>query len=611
MSRFRELLNRKQVILFDGAMGTELLKRGFPDSKPIEYANISSRDLVASIHRDYIEAGADCIETNTFGANEYKLGSFGYSDLVERINREGVRIAKEVGGNNVCIIGSIGPIGKPIGDGFEINERLATEIYKRQIVSLIEEEVDAILLETMSSTKEVQILLKIIKSLTDIPIIVQFSLTKDFTTILGEGIDTVIRFLKDIEVDIVGLNCGNGPLYTLEALKIFSENLNGPFSVQPNAGYPQVVQDRIIYNTEKEYFASFTEEYIKYGAKIIGGCCGTTPQHISLVKKRLNKNIESPIRVREESIKESINLLERDEPSSFSKKLKTSFIVSVEITPPKGIDLRELKDKVIEFKKLGIDTINITDSPMARVRISPIALAHILKEELGIESILHFTCRDRNLISLQSELLGASALGIKNILALTGDPPSIGDHPQAKPVFDVNSEGLVRIINRLNSGVDYMGNPLNKATSFTIGVALNPNAEDISQELEKLKRKIDIGVDFIETQPIYERKAIERILEKIDYKLPPIIGSIIPLKNSRQVEFLHNEVPGIFIPRWIREKIKESKDPIKDGLEIILKIIEEIRDLVSGICIIPPISGYNLINEIVKYIKSKDIRRKL
>lgn len=611
MSRFRELLNRKQVILFDGAMGTELLKRGFPDSKPIEYANISSRDLVASIHRDYIEAGADCIETNTFGANEYKLGPFGYSDLVERINREGVRIAKEVGGNNVCIIGSIGPIGKPIGDGFEINERLATEIYKRQIVSLIEEEVDAILLETMSSTKEVQILLKIIKSLTDIPIIVQFSLTKDFTTILGEGIDTVIRFLKDIEVDIVGLNCGNGPLYTLESLKIFSENLNGPFSVQPNAGYPQVVQDRIIYNTEKEYFSSFTEEYIKYGAKIIGGCCGTTPQHISLVKKRLNKNIESPIRVREESIIESLNLLERDEPSSFSKKLKTSFIVSVEITPPKGIELRELKDKVIELKKLGIDTINITDSPMARVRISPIALAHILKEELGIESILHFTCRDRNLISLQSELLGASALGIKNILALTGDPPSIGDHPQAKPVFDVNSEGLVRIINRLNSGVDYMGNPLNKATSFTIGVALNPNAEDISQELEKLKRKIDIGIDFIETQPIYERKAIERILEKIDYKLPPVIGSIIPLKNSRQVEFLHNEVPGIFIPRWIREKIKESKDPIKDGLEIILKIIEEIRDLVSGICIIPPISGYNLINEIVKYIKSKDIRRKL
>lgn len=604
MNNFRELLGKREIILFDGAMGTELLRRGFPKSKPIEYANISHRDIVASIHKDYIEAGVDCIETNTFGANEYKLGLFGYSDLVERINKEGVRIAKEVGRGKVSIIGSIGPIGKPIGEGFEINEKLANKIHKRQIVSLLEEEVDAIILETMSSTREVQILLEIIKSLTDIPIIVQFSLTKDFTTNIGEGIDSIIKFLKGIEVDVVGLNCGNGPLYTLEALKIFSENLPGPFSVQPNAGYPQIVQDRIIYNIEKEYFASFTEEYIKYGAKIIGGCCGTTPQHIALIRERLYQNVKSPVRVKESFIEEEINLLRKDEPSSLHKKLGRSFLISVEITPPKGIDIEEVKDKVTELKKLGVDTINITDSPMARVRISPIALAHILQEELGIESILHLTCRDRNLISLQSELLGASALGIKNILALTGDPPSIGDHPQAKPVFDVNSEGLVKIINRLNSGTDYMGNPLNKATSFTIGVALNPNAEDISKELEKLKRKIEIGVDFIETQPIYERRSIERILEKIDYKLPPILASIIPLKSSTQAEFLHNEVPGISIPQWIREKMKESKDPIKEGLEITFKVIEEIKDLVSGICIIPPMSRYDLIGEIVRYIKS-------
>ena len=603
MKSFREFLKEKEVVIFDGAIGTELLNRGYPQEEPLEYANIIERDMVLSIHREYIEAGADCIETNTFGANEFKLKLWGYEKLVEEINREGVRLAKEASKGNAYVISSIGPIGRPIGKGFEIDEKMASDIYKRQIVSLIEEEPDGLILETMSLTKDVGIILEVLEGLSvDIPIIVQFSFSKEMSTALGEDIYRVIEFLKGVSVDVIGLNCGNGPLQTLEALKIFAQNLNGPFSVQPNAGYPQLIQGRLVYTTGDAYFAGFVKEYIKYGAKIIGGCCGTSPKHINAVRRAIEENVS--IAIDTEEVYREIETIKKDTPSELSKRLGKEFLFSIEISPPKGIELEKVKEGVRLLKKAGADAINISDSPMARVRISPIALAHIFKEELNMESILHFTCRDRNLIGLQSELLGAAALGIKNILALTGDPPSIGDHPQAKPVFDVNSEGLVMIMNRLNNGTDYMGNPIGLATNFTIGVAVNPNAEDLDREIERLKRKIENGANFIETQPIYDKKILERFLERIDFRLPPILAGILPLRSSRHAEFLHNEVPGINIPKDIRERMRNSKDPLKEGIQIALKIIGDIRDLVNGIYIMPPFEKYEVAARIIKMVSN-------
>lgn len=600
---FREFLKEQSTVIFDGAMGTELLNRGFSLDFPLEWANVTRPELVKQIHTDYILAGASSIETNTFGANECKLKVFGFENQVERINRSAVRIAKETADDKVYVIGSVGPLGKPVGSGFEIDDRRAKEVYKRQLYFLLDEGVDAIIFETAASTHEVQIAIEALKELNDeIPYIIQFSFTKDLSTIYGEDIYRVIEFLKSTDADVVGLNCGNGPQKTLEALKIFSQNLKGPFSVQPNAGYPQLVQGRLIYSTSAKYFASFVPEYIKLGAKIVGGCCGTTPEHIKAIKEKVKEFLPS-IEVEVIERKEEQKAVLKDTPSELSQKLGKKFIFTVEISPPKGIELEKTKEGVKLLKEAGADTVNIADSPMARVRISPIALAHILKEELGMESILHFTCRDRNLISLQSELLGAAALGVKNVLALTGDPPSIGDHPQAKPVFDVNSEGLVLILSRLNNGTDYMGNPIGKATNFTIGVALNLNADDLGNEIEKLKHKIENGAHFIETQPIYDAETLERFLEKVDFALPPILGGILPLRSSRHAEFLHNEVPGITIPDKIRERMRSSKEPAKEGVEIACEIVEKIKHMVSGIYIMPPFEKYEMAAEIIKMFK--------
>jgi len=600
---FREFLKEQSTVIFDGAMGTELLNRGFSLDFPLEWANIANPELVKEIHTDYILAGAQCIETNTFGANECKLKIFGFENEVERINRSAVKIAKEVADDKVFVIGSVGPLGKPVGSGFEIDTRRAREVYKRQLYFLLDEGVDAIIFETAASTHEVQIAIEALKELNDkIPYIIQFSFTKELSTIYGEDIYMVTEFLKVTDADVVGLNCGNGPQKTLEALKVFSQHLKGPFSVQPNAGYPQLVQGRLIYSTSAKYFASFVPEYIKLGAKVVGGCCGTTPEHIKAIKEKVKEFLPS-IEVEVVERKEEQKTVLKDTPSELSQKLGKKFIFTVEISPPKGIELEKTKEGVKLLKEAGADTVNIADSPMARVRISPIALAHILKEELGMESILHFTCRDRNLISLQSELLGAAALGVKNVLALTGDPPSIGDHPQAKPVFDVNSEGLVLILSRLNSGTDYMGNPIGKATNFTIGVALNLNADDLEKEIEKLKHKIENGAHFIETQPIYEPETLERFLEKVNFSLPPILGGILPLRSSRHAEFLHNEVPGITIPDKIRERMRSSKEPAKEGVEIACEIVEKIKHMVSGIYIMPPFEKYEMAVEIIKNFK--------
>lgn len=601
-----DLLNTTSVFLSDGAMGTELLRRGYAPDVPFELANLTHPELVQEIHQDYLQAGSHFLETNTFGANALKLSVFGLEEKVKDIVRQGVLLAREVASQRAHILGSVGPLGKPIGQGLGITDDRAREIYREQLETLLEEGVDALIFETMASTHEVNLAIEVLRSFgTNIPYIVQFSFLSDGVTSYGESISKVVYFLRDLDALVVGINCGSGPHEVQRFLEYFSAHLPGPFSVQPNAGYPQTVQGRMVYGAPPDYFASFADVFTTLGAKILGGCCGTTPEHIRALQKKIGslpKNYFIEVLELEEQKISSKEI----PPSKFSQKLGKQFVFTVEINPPKGPSLEKVKKGVSSLKKIKVDAVNISDSPMARVRISPVALAHILKEELGLEAIVHFTCRDRNLISLQSELLGASALGIQNILALTGDPPSLGDHPRARPVFDVTSEGLVSILNCLNSGMDFMGNPLEEKTNFTIGVALNLSALDFSQEIERLKRKLEKGVHFIITQPIYDPKELEKFLETFRDPLPPLLGGILPLRSFRHAEFLHHEVPGIIIPEELRTRMAKARNPQEEGITIACEIAWKIKNMVAGIYIMPPFEKYEMAVSIIESLRREE-----
>ncbi|MGC8778361.1 MAG: bifunctional homocysteine S-methyltransferase/methylenetetrahydrofolate reductase [Candidatus Caldatribacteriaceae bacterium] len=586
-------------------MGTELLRRGYPGDRPLELANISHPDLVRRIHEEYLSAGAQLLETNTFGANPLKMAAFGLEEKTAEIIREGVRLAREVAQDRAYVLGSIGPLGKPVGDGFGVSDATAREFYKRQIGAFLEAGVDAVLLETMASTHEVGLALEVLDALeSSVPYLVQFSFLPEGITPYGENVSQVVAFLRGVRAFCVGINCGSGPQDAAGILRQFAQHLPGPFSVQPNAGYPQVIQGRMVYGAPPEYFASFAGAFLGLRAKILGGCCGTTPEHIRALRRTLQEHRTT----------QAVEVFEfQEEPrkeiplpsSNLAAKLGKQFVVTVEINPPKGVDLTRVREGVRALQEARVDAVNISDSPMARVRISPIALAHILKEELGVESIVHFTCRDRNFISLQSELLGAAALGVQNILALTGDPPSVGDHPFARPVFDVNSEGLVQILARLNQGTDFAGNPLGQATRFTIGVALNPGAIDLQAEMERLKKKIDYGAHFILTQPIYDPEALERFLTRFPGNLPPVLGGILPLRSARHAEFLHHEVPGIAIPEHFRRRMAQAKDPKAEGITIACEIVAQIKNLVSGIYLMPPFEKYDMAIAIIKSFRKE------
>lgn len=606
MEPFLEFLKGTRVCLCDGAMGTELLRRGYPKDAPLELASITHRDLVRGIHEEYLASGAQLLETNTFGANALKLSLFGLEEKVEEIVLAGVRLAKEVARGRAYVLGSVGPLGKPVGKGLGVEDDRARECYRQQIGALLEGEVDAVLFETMASPHEVALAVEVLRSFDrNIPYLVQFSFFPDGTTPSGDSLLRVLEFLKSLDACVVGINCGSGPHEAVHILEQFSQHLPGPFSVQPNAGYPQIVQGRIVYGAPPEYFASFAGTFVRLGAKILGGCCGTTPEHIRALAKAIEHLGEGTTLEVLEPEREAVSEAPFP-PSTFAEKLGKRFVFTVEITPPKGTNLEGVKEGVRLLKKAGVDAVNISDSPMARVRISPIALAHILREELGVESIVHFTCRDRNLISLQSELLGAAALGVQNILALTGDPPSVGDHPFARPVFEVTSEGLVLILSRLNSGVDFAGNPLGKATNFTIGVALNLNAQDLSQEVERLKRKIDNGAHFILTQPIYDPRDLERFFDLFRGSLPPLLGGILPLRSFRHAEFLHHEVPGIVIPERLRARMAQAEDPKREGVAIALEVIRGIRDMVAGIYLMPPFERYEMAVAIIEAFRREE-----
>ncbi|MCC6442672.1 MAG: bifunctional homocysteine S-methyltransferase/methylenetetrahydrofolate reductase [Armatimonadetes bacterium] len=609
---FLERIARGPVIC-DGAMGTVLYAHGVSLEYCVEEVNLSNPKLVQEIHRDYMASGAEVVETNTYGANRFHMASHGLEDKVHRVNVRGVKIAREareIAGLPVFVAGSIGPINRPLEPIGQITYAQAADAFREQAEALLEGGIDLFILETFSNLRELTEAVKVVKNLCGLPIVAQMSFTEDGSTVMGQSPEEIVGALSGLEVDVIGVNCNIGPQLTLDVLQqMMASRPDMIYSAQPNAGFPQMVEGRVVYMTGPDYFADFARSYVEMGVSLIGGCCGTTPDHIRAMARAVGERktaepIREAVRVvpKPESPREAAPAMR--ELSGLGHKLRGKFAISVEIDPPKGINPAKALAGAAMLKERGVDTINIADSPMARVRMGCLAMAYLIEKQVGMETIVHFTCRDRNLMGIQSELMGAHAAGIRNILALTGDPTRLGDYPGATDVFDVDSIGLIGILRRMNEGFDMVGNSIGQQTSFLIGCAANPAHENLGWELERFQRKVAAGAHFVMTQPLYEIETLDRFLEKVsDFDLPILLG-ILPLQSYRQAEFLHNEVPGIEIPKWARDRMRDAGESAqRAGIEMAQELLLEARDKVAGVYLMPSFGRYEVVAEVIQALE--------
>lgn len=593
-------------LLADGAMGTLLFERGIPFTHCFDELNLSSPGLVESIHREYLTAGAELIETNTFGANAVRLAVHGLEERSRVIARQGVkaaRNAREVVGSPAFVAGSLGPLGKALEPFGPITTAEAEAAYRTAAEGLLEGGCDLFLLETFQDLNEILAALRAVRSVSsDLPIVAQMTFGLDGKTRYGHTPSLVVRALKQAGADVVGLNCGVGPQPTLEVLEQLVVAAEGtPVSAMPNAGLPQFVEGRYVYLSSPEYFADFAARAVALGVKLVGGCCGTTPAHIRAMRERLASHLPAEtlpsgaeVRVIEAAPAPVESSGVREEPSLLVK-MRSRFTVSVEIDPPRGVNTQKVMAGAALMAERGVDCINIADSPMARIRMSAMALAfQIHAAHPRVEIILHYTTRDRNLMGLQSDLLGAHALGLRNILCLTGDPPSLGDYPNMTAVYDTDSMGLIRIVRKMNQGTDEAGTSIGAATNFAAGCGVNPTAENLDVELERFQRKLDAGAQFVMTQPVYELECWERFLEKLGGmpSIPLLIG-LLPLQSFRHAEFLHNEVPGIHVPDWIRARMHEAgNEGQKVGVDLARELLARCRSMANGVYLMPSFGRY-------------------
>ena len=609
------------VVLADGAMGTYLYERGIPFDRSFDLLNLTDRSLIQSIHREYIRAGAELIETNTFGANRYRLQAHGSAEPARLVNRAGAQLARnarEEVGETVFVAGAIGPLGKPVAPLGTIAREEAFDAYREQVEGLVEGGVDLLILETQTDLGEAAIAIDAIRSVTsDLPLVVQMTFTEDGRTLYGAYPEDVARAMDPGKVDVLGANCSVGPQALFEIVQRLHRRSNLPVSVMPNAGLPQYVNGRFVYLSSPEYLADYAGRFAAAGARLIGGCCGTTPTHTRKMKEALrvapapsasaDASVETVVPVRPMPV-----IVRFEEPSAtdlvnrtqLSRKLADKkFAVSVEVDPPRGARPKKMIEGAQLLKDAGVDFINVADSPMARVRMSSIALASMITHQVGIETILHFTCRDRNLMGIQSDLMGAHALGIRNILALTGDPPRAGDYPNTTAVFDVDSIGLIRVLKQLNAGTDLGGNSIGEPTTFVIGCAVNPTADTLDTELERFGRKVEAGAEFAMTQPLYELETLTKFLSLVGKPRIPILLGLLPLQSHRHAEFLHNEVPGIHVPDHAREAMRTAGEKgIEVGVEMCRKLLLEARDLVEGAYLMPSFGRYEVVARVAEAV---------
>ena len=595
---------RGEVLVGDGAIGTMLYAKGVPLEANFEHLNLVRPELVLELHGEYLAAGAQVIETNTFGANFVKLAAIGLGGKVAEINRQGALIARRAAaGSAAFVAGSIGPLGRGKG---ELTPDQAKECFRVQAAALAEGGVDLLLLETFGELEELEWAVGAAKE-TGLPLIASLAFGEGSRLSGGIGAEEAARRLEAAGADLLGANCGAGPLELLATLKRIAAVSGLPLAAYPNSGFPEYVDGRYIYRTTPDYFAGMALEMVAAGAALVGGCCGTTPEHVREVAKRVRGLRPVPRRVvpREESDRTGSS---RPSPGAgFLAGWGARKVITVELDPPKGLDCGKVLAGSRALKEAGADAINLAENPLARVRMGNIALASAIRREVGIEVIAHVTCRDRNLLGLQSDLMGASLLGISAILAVTGDPASLGEDAGATSVFDLNSFTLIKLLSDMNRGVNALGSPIGAGTGFTIGAAFNPNGQRMEVQVARLEKKVANGATFAQTQPIYDLSRLEQMLELTAHLSIPILPGVLPLVSGRNAEFLHNEVPGIVIPEEIRQRMagKSGDDGVREGLAIAREFIEAAYDRVGGFYLIPPFGKYEIALELVKFIKGK------
>jgi methionine synthase I (cobalamin-dependent)/5,10-methylenetetrahydrofolate reductase len=597
MKTFRERL-RDEVIVFDGGVGTYLYEKGVYINTCFDELNITNPDLVGEVHRDYVNAGADVIETNTFGANRFKLAPHGLETKVYEINKRGAEIAKKIAGTTTFVAGSMGPLGVQIEPIGKLSFDEAKDVFKEQAKGLLDGGVDLIVLETFSLVNELIQAIRATRELNpSIPIMAQVTVNDDGTLLSGATLESFVADVTPCNVDVIGLNCSVGPKAMLEALEHLKPLTKIPVSVQPNAGIPQNVGGRNIYMTSPEYIAEYAKRFILTGASVVGGCCGTNPEHIKAIRRAVHalqpaKRMDRSSGELHVVAPEAVNVVLQTEKSRISNKLaKGQFVTLVELVSPKGVSPATQVQKARKLHTFGIDGINIPDGPRASARMSALALAAILQRDVGIETVLHFACRDRNVIGMQSDLLGAWALGLRNVLAITGDPPKLGNYPNATAVFDVDAIGLTNLINRLNHGLDLAGNPIGEPTGFSIGVGVNPGAINLDEELRRLDWKIEAGAEYMITQPVFDLRILERFMTRIKHVRIPLVCGIWPLVSFRNAEFMNNEVPGASVPSDILERMRKTttkEEGFQEGVAIAKETYDRVKTDVAGIQVSAP-----------------------
>ncbi|PWT82898.1 MAG: bifunctional homocysteine S-methyltransferase/methylenetetrahydrofolate reductase [Acidobacteria bacterium] len=623
---FRDLLESDSIHVFDGAMGTMLYAKGVYINRCYDELNLSNPDLVREIHSEYIRAGADIIETNTFGATAHKLQQYGLENSLRDINIAAAKIARECAGDSVYVAGAIGPLGLRIEPYGPTSFDEAKDLFKAQAAALLDGGVDLFIIETFSDLSEIRQAIRAVRELCDLPIIAQMTIMTDGNTLFGTTPELFTERLDQWGADVVGLNCGVGPAIILAALEKMRAVTKKKLSAQPNAGLPRDVQGRQFYMCSPEYMSKFAKRFIQSGAKFIGGCCGTTSAHIKLISDavraaspRAQRAVFStgPLGRVEEITPTDIKVVPPDERSEWGRKIAHGeFVTSVEVLPPKGVDSKKTLDSIRLLKEAGVDGVNIPDGARAQSRMSAMATAVLVEQQIGIESVLHYCCRDRNLLGMMSDLLGAAALGLRNLLLITGDPPKMGPYPDATAVFDIDSIGLTNMVNKLNHGLDLGNNPIGEPTAFCIGVGVNPGAINLDEEIKRFEWKVEAGAQYAITQPVFDTEQLADFIRRIEHVRIPIIAGIWPLVSYRNAEFLHNEVPGVRVTPSIMERMRVASTVSKEagreeGLKIARESLLEVRDLIQGVQVSAPFGNVKYALEVFDVLEGFGKAREL
>jgi methionine synthase I (cobalamin-dependent)/5,10-methylenetetrahydrofolate reductase len=609
---FREML-KSHVVIFDGAMGTMLYAAGIPYSQCFDALNLSHPDLVRGIHEAYLRAGAEILETNTFGANRIRLGEANETAHLRAINHAGVRLAKEAAAGKALVAGSMGPLGKHLAPIGTLTAAEAESAYREQAFALAEAGADLLVLETMTNLEEMLVAVRAARR-TPLPVVALMTFNEEGKTLVGNKPQEVARALCAEGVSAIGANCSVGPQGILEVLERLVPASTVPVVAMPNAGLPSLMGGRYVYLSSPEYIGEFARRAVELGVAAVGGCCGTTPEHIAAMatavrglKPRTHAAGQTGAVLREATVPRAAAspagpaATAPERKPGFYEMLGSRFAISVEIDPPRGLQIERFVASAVYLKGKGADAINVADSPLARPRMSPTAFCHIIQRDAGIETILHVSCRDRNVIATQSELMGAHALGIRNVIAITGDPVQVGGYVGASDVFDLDSVSLTRMISQLNRGQDLTGMAVDEPTQFRVCVAANPTAVDLNVEIEKLRRKIESGAHFIFTQPVYDASDLSRFLDRFGPLLIPLCVGILPLRSARHAEFIHNEVPGMSVPQHIRERMRRAGEHgLEEGTAIAIEILRDARPLCSGAYLMPPFNRFEMAGGILE-----------